>query len=208
MDCDDISHPERFAEQWEKIMANPNSVLCHTNYRLVGDSKFFTKLARFPTSQAMLALRLCTNTPIIHPTVMFRKAAFHTSGGYLQEERHAEDFGLWGRIILFGECIGVRDCLLDFRVHEASISKKILDYQKSLGRQIALKHCANFMRLNDNDAIRTYDVLRHDGGTTLREWFWFLAQCLPRMRWQSIEMWLWAFSQTCKRILRSLSGLI
>jgi len=197
MDADDISHPERLARQWEVIEKNPQAVLCHTHVNIIGDPAYVTKAGRFIRSQALTALRLCFQCPIVHPTVMFRKEAFLKYGGYLQEERHAEDFALWGRMINHGPVIGIPEPSLDFRVHASSISKQQAAAQEALSQKISIRHCSQFMNLDQARATRAYRALQGTHVTApVREWVWFVFNCLPRMRWQSLEMWAWVASRT------------
>ncbi len=201
MDADDIAYPQRFEKQVALIRANPGAVLCHSQIRIIGEERYVTPSGRFVRSEALTMLRLCYQTPIVHPTVMFRKDAFLACGGYLAEERHAEDYGLWGRLVLQGTVVGCATPLLDFRVHQASISKQKLEYQIALSREIALKHCQVFMRLNPAEAERALDALRYlRSGSTLRDWFWLVFHCLPRLRVHSIELWIWAAQKTVLRV--------
>lgn len=202
MDCDDRAYPERLARQWDAVRKNPEAVLCHTQLRIVGDPKYVTRAARFVRTQALIALRLCYQCPISHPTVMFHKGTFLKCGKYQPEERHAEDFGLWGRMILRGDIVGVPEPMLDFRVHDGSISKQKAETQQTLSLGIAIRHCAEFMGLNHEGAERACKTLRYRSYRTgLRDWFWFLSHCLPKLKWQSLELWIWAIQQTAKRML-------
>lgn len=201
MDADDIAHPERFARQWAAIQGNPDAILCHTYISIIGDPKFVTPAGRFVRSKALLALRLCFQCPIVHPTVMFRKDAFLECGGYLPEERHAEDFGLWGRFLMKGGVVGVPEASLDFRVHAASISKQKADTQEQLSQMIAARHCRHFMNLDEAHALRAYRAIQLEQvKNPLLEWTWFLSKCLPRMRWHSMEMWAWVASRSLQVI--------
>lgn len=197
MDADDLSHPERLARQWDAIGKNPQAVLCHTHINIIGDPAYVTKAGRFIRTQALIALRLCFQCPIVHPTVMFRKDAFLEYGGYLQEERHAEDFALWGRMIAHGPIIGVAEPSLDFRVHGSSISKQQANTQEALSQKISAEHCSQFMNLDQARAVRAYRAIQGTYAShPMREWLWFLLNCLPKMRWQSLEMWAWAASHS------------
>lgn len=205
MDCDDIAHPERLERQWEAIQKRIDSVLCHTQIHIIGEAPYVTPAGRFIYSEAMVRLRLCYQCPIVHPTVMFHKDAFLACGGYLPEERHAEDFSLWGRLIGHGRVVGVSKPLLDFRVHHASISKQKAEVQIPLSLEIAIRHSRKFFRLTEDDALRAVNALRyHSTGSGLREWFWLVIHCLPRMENQSMEMWAWTARATARRLLRQI----
>lgn len=204
MDADDVARPERLARQWEALRNNPEAVLCHTHIHIIGDPKYVTPAGRFIRTKALLALRLCFQCPIVHPTVIFSKAAFIECGGYVPEERHAEDYGLWGRLLMMGEVIGCAEPLLDFRVHADSISKIKSDTQQAITQKVAVRHCSNFMNLDEATALRAYHVFRSDfPGNPLRKWLWFTLCCLPRMRWKSLEMWAWVGVRTKQIILKS-----
>lgn len=205
MDADDIAYPQRFAQQLAKVRAKPGAVLCHTQIRIVGEERYVTPAGRFVRSEGLIQLRLCYQCPIVHPTVMFRKDAFLASGGYLAGERHAEDFGLWGRLIQQGAVVGIATPLLDFRVHQASISKQKIEHQMTLSQEIALRHCREFMRLSPAEAGRALGALRYMGyGTPLRDWFWLVLHCLPRLKQQGIELWIWAAQKSVLRIYHAL----
>jgi glycosyltransferase involved in cell wall biosynthesis len=205
MDADDIAYPERFKKQLALVRANPGAVLCHTQIRIVGEERYVTPAGRFIRSEGLVRLRLCYQSPIVHPTVMFRKDAFFACGGYLADERHAEDFGLWGRLVRQGAVVGTATPLLDFRVHQGSISKQKLDYQMSLSREIALRHCREFMRLNPADAERAMGALTYmRSGSTLRDWWWLVLHCLPRLGKQGLELWAWALQKTVLRMVHAI----
>lgn len=207
MDCDDIAHPERFARQRAAVQAKPGAVLCHTQIRIIGEAPYVTPAARFIHSEAMTLSRLCYQCPIVHPTVMFRKEAFLACGGYLPEERHAEDFGLWGRLLTEGAIVGISQPLLDLRVHQASISKQKAEVQIELSRKIALRHCRQFMRLNEQEAERALGALRfHRSPSELHDWLWLVTHCLPRLRKQSPELWIWAAKKTTARFFQAIAN--
>lgn len=205
MDCDDVAHPMRFEKQLACIAQNSNAVLCHTSVLHIGETHLIRGAGHFMRSKALLALRLCHHSPIIHPTVMFRKSIFNKIGGYLPEERHAEDYGLWGRMLENGDVVGVPEALLHYRVHSNSISKKQSETQETLTQIIAKRHSASFAGLSESDAMKTYWILRGDQKEhPIRNWFWFLFFCAPKFKWQSLEMWLWLGSQTLRRFFTNL----
>jgi hypothetical protein len=201
MDCDDIAHPDRLAKQMRALKDTRGAVLCHTAIQQIGEPQYITKkLQRFPRSQALVAARLCYQSPIVHPTVVFSKAAFLRAGGYRAEERHAEDYGLWGRMIALGRFVGINEPLLQFRVHGGSISKQKAEVQAALTTAIAERHCAEFMGLSEAEARRAHGAITEaKQESRLRGWLWFVSRCLPKLRWQSAELWAWAAIQTIKR---------
>ena len=95
--------------------------------------------------------------------------------------------------------------MLDFRVHQASISKQKLEFQMALSLQISLRHCRQFMRLSDSEAQRALDALRYPStGSTIHDWIWLVFHCLPRLRKQGCELWAWAAQKTVLRICHAI----
>ena len=202
LDADDISLPDRLEHQWRVVNRKPGTVLCHTDVTFFGDGAAPAARPRLPRSRSFTALRLCYQSPIVHSTVLFKKSAALAVGGYLPEERHAEDFSLWGRLLEQGEFIGLPGRALKLRLHSQSVSQKNLEVQQALARQIGTRHCRQFFRLNETEASRVNALLlaapRDRSG---RDWWWFLTHCVPRLRWHSLETYGWLLSQTTKLIL-------
>ncbi len=201
MDCDDVAQPERLERQWEAVNKHPGIVLCHTQIEFFGDSDLLCREARMVRSMSLTMLRLCHRCPITHPTVLYLKCAVLTARGYYESERHAEDFGLWGRLIGIGEFISLNKPLLRLRLHQFSVSKHSASEQLELSRKIAEAHCMRFMNLAEADSKRAVNLLQAcRQSTTFKEWLWFLFFCLPRLRRWSIEMVLWIATETWTRV--------
>jgi len=201
-DADDVSVPVRLERQWDAAGSHPEAVLVHTDVEFINERKQSVGRARLPRSRAFTALRLCYQCPIVHSTVLFKKSVAVSVGGYRREERHAEDFSLWGRMLEQGEFVGIPEKLVRFRIHEQSVSYQNLARQQELARQIGIDHCRRFMRLKLDEPIRAHQLLVTDVRVrTWSEWIWFLCFCLPRLRWQSTELWAWIVMRTIKGIL-------
>lgn len=204
MDCDDIAHPERLELQLKALEKCPSSILCYTDVNIFGEAANLQGTRRLPEGEALLKTYLCYSPPFVHPTVVFSKRAFDAVGGYLQEERHAEDFGLWGRLISHGKFIGIRKPLLNFRLHLESISKQKADTQRQVANHISALHCRKFLNASESDAHAIISILRgHEGKTGLGHWLWFGRRFLTRLQGQSLELWAWFLVQAIRRSTRS-----
>ncbi|HZI31550.1 MAG TPA: hypothetical protein VFF11_04365, partial [Candidatus Binatia bacterium] len=90
-----------------------------------------------------------------------------------------------------------------FRLHPQSVSQKNLELQTALAGRIGSVHCRKFMNLNETDAGRANELLlTSPRDRAIRDWFWFLTRCAPRLRWKSFESLGWLLWQTIKVILR------
>ncbi len=200
-DADDISLPHRLEAEWQAVQRNRRAVLCHSDVDLIGEGSADARRAHLPRSRSLAALRLCYQCPITHSSVLFHKPTALAVGGYLPEERHAEDFSLWGRMLERGEFIGLPERLIKFRLHPMSVSQKNLELQKALAQKIGRAHCQKFMALDEADARRANALLLlPPRERNLRDWLWFLTCCTPRLRWKSFEMFLWLGWQTWRQL--------
>lgn len=203
LDADDLSLPRRLERQWQAVSGRPQAVLCHTAVTFFGDDNLVMGESRLPRSRSFTALRLCYQSPIVHSTVLFKKSVALAVGGYLPEERHAEDFSLWGRLLEQGEFIALTEKLVRFRWHAQSVSQKNLEVQRALTRRIGIRHCAKFMRLSEAEAIRANTLLlTAPRDRSWREWWWFLTHALPQLHWKSTETIGWLLWQSIKLVFR------
>jgi glycosyltransferase involved in cell wall biosynthesis len=202
-DADDLSLPHRLERQWQAMNLHPRAVLCHTAVSYLGERSGPANEARLPRSRSFMALRLCYQCPIVHSSVLFKKDAALAAGGYLPEERHAEDYSLWGRLLEQGGFIGLTERLVQFRLHSQSVSRQNLEVQAALTRQIGIRHCEQFFQLNVAEATRANALLlTPTRQRSWRDWRWFLTHCAPRLRWHSLETFSWLIWQTVKLVIR------
>ena len=198
-DADDISLPRRLEAQWQALKNHPQAVLSHTDVEQIGEACHSSKHARLPRTRAFTALRLCYQCPIVHSTVLFKKETALAVGGYLPDERHAEDFSLWGRMLEQGEFAGLPEKLVKLRIHSMSVSQQNLEVQLALRNRIATRHCKNFMRLSEAEAERARAILGNASSRCgWKNWWWFLTRCAPGLRWKSAEVYAWLALQTMK----------
>lgn len=202
-DADDISLPHRLASQWQAVNSRPQAVLSHTDVEFIGEGSESAGRGRFPRTRSFTALRLCSHCPIVHSSVLFKKDAALAAGGYLQAERHAEDFALWGRLLARGEFVGLPERLVQLRLHGQSVSQQNLAAQIALTKKIATRHCQEFFQLPEDAARRAQAILTTDPRErSWREWGWFMARCAPRLRWWSAESCAWLLKQTLRTTFR------
>jgi len=197
-DADDISLPRRLETQWKMLNSNTHAIFSHTDVEFIGEGSATAGRARFPRTQALVALRLCFQCPIVHSTVMFKKEAALAFGGY--REPQAEDYALWGRLIESGRFIGLPQKLLKFRIHTESASSRNREPMQVIAQEIAVEHCRRFMRLSAEEATRAHAVLSAPDGRNWVDWKWFLRRCVPRLRWKSTEAYAWLGLQTLKML--------
>jgi len=124
-DSDDISHPGRLSAQVDFLRRQPEVAVLGAQARMIDAGKRRVRAAPWPKSTTNRAIRwqLIFDSPFIHSSVMFRKSVIVALAGYNESFATSQDFELWSRVAAAGhEMRNLPDALLDFRVHEASVS--------------------------------------------------------------------------------------
>ncbi|WP_300039406.1 glycosyltransferase [uncultured Roseobacter sp.] len=123
MDADDIALPERFAKQVAWLDQNPDYVLLGTSTLMIDAAGRPIAVNTAPQGHDSIDdNNLRGVTALEHPSVMMRRAALETVGGYHDSCPHAEDIDLWLRMAEVGRIENLGDVLLKYRVHDQSVS--------------------------------------------------------------------------------------
>lgn len=117
--ADDVLHPTRLAAQVERMDADPSVALCHTDVRHIGDGGKVLETVRLtPPPGGRLVAELLLKNFIYTPTVMVRRDAAESAGGWLRREfGPAADYNLWLRLAQRGRFGHVAEPLTDYRVN-------------------------------------------------------------------------------------------
>lgn len=102
MDADDLAHPERLARQAAALEADPGLGLCACRVDFGGCRASCAGYARYVDwtntllSHGDISLNRFVESPLAHPSVMYRAAVVREHGGYL-DGPFPEDYELWLR---------------------------------------------------------------------------------------------------------------
>ena len=154
-DADDVSVPQRLRWQWAAHLQHPGAILFHGRMYFIdssGQRVDHCRFGRMPRSHALLRLSLCIKCPIVHSSVMFNRTAYQRAGGYIVEDRHAEDFGLWGRMVPLGRFVGLRRSLLGYRIRAKSVSRVHTAEQIMRAERLCREHCRVLFRVTPEQA--------------------------------------------------------
>jgi glycosyltransferase involved in cell wall biosynthesis len=103
MDADDIMHPERLRLQRDFLLSRPDVSVLGSRVELFPKSAVrngYREYARWLNEcldPGEIASNLYVESPLAHPSVMMRRAAFEAAGGY-REGPFPEDYELWLRM--------------------------------------------------------------------------------------------------------------
>lgn len=141
MDADDIAVSERFALQKDFMDNNPDCVCVGGRVKVIDEKGRFLIIADTKLDHEEIELSALQGvTPICHPTAMLRKDKLNMVGGYQECDYPAEDLGLFLNLSELGKLGNLKDIVLEYRIHNQSIStsKNALQIQKM--REICERH--------------------------------------------------------------------
>lgn len=98
MDADDTCPPERLERQYAYFMANPRLAALGCEWEQVSQEEDLTAIIRPPTDPAEARWRLLLSNPFAHGSMMLRRDAVLSAGGYDESLERSQDYDLWLRL--------------------------------------------------------------------------------------------------------------
>jgi len=124
MDADDVMYPHRLSTQYEYLNRHSDTTLVASQVRLFPEHEITDGMQEYIRWQntclthEQITTDLYIESPLAHPSVMYRKAAILGTGGY-REGLFPEDYDLWFRLIQKKHQIHkLSQVLLDWRESE------------------------------------------------------------------------------------------
>jgi len=136
MDDDDVAHPRRIERQLAYMQAQHLDV-SGTWYRRVAGWR--RSVARPAVAHDRIVAELLFQPPLLHPSVMFRRATLERCGGYSEHAPHAEDYALWVQLLpeaRFGNC---PEILMDYTLSAQQVSRQFNAQQLETARALRVQ---------------------------------------------------------------------
>ncbi len=144
MDADDVARPHRLQAQHEVLLAHPRVAVLGSAYEVIDRAGRIRRLVRPPLSPADIGRILQTSNCIAHPTVLMRREAVVSVGGYRHAFPACEDYDLWLRLAEKAELLNMSEPLLLYREHAGQETRRDIE-QRSLS-ELAVRLSARFRR--------------------------------------------------------------
>lgn len=138
MDADDISLPQRFAQQLKFLQENPTIDLCGTWVDLIDDKGNVIGEKKRPTSPSKVKNAIGFYTALIHPTFMGKKTLFKALNGYSNKFDFAEDYDFLMRARDKFKMTNIPRKLLEWRLHDARRSRANMNIMDKVDLSIKL----------------------------------------------------------------------
>jgi glycosyltransferase involved in cell wall biosynthesis len=122
IDQDDLALPERFQIQIDYLRNNPAFIVVGSGATLIGiDDEILGYRQQLDDPKKILR-RLRWKSPLMHPSVMFRRESVVSIGGYSEVATNVEDYDLWLRLASSGLLAGINQPLIQYRMHPQQIT--------------------------------------------------------------------------------------
>lgn len=157
MDDDDLSYPDRIEQQLAFIQKNQLDV-CGTWYRRV--SRFGRSVLRPAITHDAIMAELLFQPPLLHPSVMMRRALIDKFGGYREDAPHAEDYELWTRLARHGRFGNVPKVLMDYTLSPNQVSRTYNAQQVQTAQKIRAHYLQALKIAHTKDQLDTHTHMR------------------------------------------------
>lgn len=126
IDADDVSLPGRLEMQMSYLRENPGVVLLGAGVRKIDGSGRTLREVEVAVDDVELRWRLLVHsTGFAHSAVVFHAGAARKAGGYAEELRHAQDYGLWCCMARSGRIANIPDRLVFVREHGSNVTDPV-----------------------------------------------------------------------------------
>ncbi len=115
-DADDESYPERLGKEAAFLDAHPELDFCGAWAHLLEPSGEKIEWRR-PCAPADVRRTMLRSNPFIHSTVMMRRRAFESAGGFSEDGLWCEDYDLYLRAAAKGRAANLPEFLALYRAH-------------------------------------------------------------------------------------------
>ena len=123
MDADDFSIEDRFLKQINFLNTNHGISVLGTSYYKINGSNKIISIVNVPNTDLEIRHWLLSKCPFGHGTVMMRRDALESVGGYDERFLYAQDFDLWLRLSEKFNLANLKEPLYCWRLTNECISQ-------------------------------------------------------------------------------------
>ncbi len=195
MDADDIALPNRLEVQKEFMDNHPGAVCVGSKAHVIDNHGRYLIDTKPKLSHEDIVLSALQGvSPITHPTALIRAEAMAKVGGYKFENYPAEDLALWIDLSECGELANLDEPLIEYRIHDGSISTSSHEVQLAKTVEICQIACqkrnitfdmkTKAGRPAESSASKFDIVLRHGWWAhSSQQWHTSAIYALKAIRW-------------------------
>ncbi len=122
LDADDVWLPGRLERELACVADHADAIMCCAGRRGVEEHTAGERGATGDTCREIGLEELARHNPIVTSTVLLKRAAFHSAGGFDERFRGPEDYDLWIRVAASGRILALAEPLAGYRHRPGSLS--------------------------------------------------------------------------------------
>lgn len=139
-DSDDVSLPERFAQQRAVLETEPKIGAVGATLKLSVPGRSSAGAWEYPADPLVARWQALFKTPVAHSAVMFRRRQVLGVGGYSEEFRYAEDYDLWSRLLKVADIRSLSRPLVKYALSPGGVSRAKSIEQRAVHCRIAARN--------------------------------------------------------------------
>lgn len=170
LDADDLAHGGRFARQLQEMRSRPDVVCLGSSVELIDDESLRVGTLDVVTGAEKVKSALLSRNPLVHSSVVMRRSALESVGGYDTRCARMQDYDLFLRLAEVGAIDNMPDVLTSYRVHPGQFSRNTSPFSTSM--QTVLRSRRRLARSVGQSSLRQ----------ALRDGTWFSAQIARHVR--------------------------
>lgn len=177
MDADDISLPERFAQQYRFMEENPKVIVAGTCLKLFGEG--MDGIWTPPAQDSLIRASHLFFSCIYHPTSVLRLDSLNSRGlRYDLSYAHGEDYDFWIRVADHGQLANINQVLLHYRRHPNTIGSTQSELVRPAANRIRKRILSEKLRCDfTEEQFRIHEALCYwEAG-------FFESQIKPALAW-------------------------
>jgi glycosyltransferase involved in cell wall biosynthesis len=160
MDADDIAEKDRLKKQYEFLKIHKEFSLIGTRALIIDENNNEINKIVVPSDFEEIISKIFLQNVFVHPTIMFTKESIIKVGLYDENYRKAQDYHLILKYIFNNlKVYNLKDYLLQYRIHNNSISISTKDKQEEYAIKALQWAYDNVLDLNFSD--EDIKLLRH-----------------------------------------------
>ncbi len=156
MDADDVAAKERLWQQRIFLESHTDCICVGSRVNVIGPEgePIGPRVEQFDHADIDEALLAANAFAMVHPSCMYRATAIRYVGGYDTTLAIAEDIDLFLKLAEIGRLANLRSCLLNYRMHAASVThSKLVESHETTSRVINLARATTFAARDLSDLV-------------------------------------------------------
>lgn len=170
-DQDDISMPTRIEKQVKRFIQNKDLVLLGTMGQSINNEGRIIRKITMPSKNRDLQYITNFYNPFIHTSIMMRSLILKQIGGYAveAEKQPPEDYELWSRIKKMGQVENLKECLVQYRISDNSMSRTYEEIIAANYKKIVITNLQDVFYFSKKDAVSFFELQyqKHNQSNTL-----------------------------------------